>query len=139
MLQLNDEKIYELCVIFYTAFLLEIVDQIWCLLMLEVRNLFVSVNGKLIIKNIEFKIKSGERHVIFGPNASGKTTLAKALMGIPVYKVDSGKILFEGKDITKLSVTEKAKLGMFLAYQSPPAIRGVKMGQLLRLLTKEEP
>lgn len=61
------------------------------------------------------------------------------LMGIPPYDVDSGKILFEGEDVTKLSVTERAKLGIFVAYQSPPAIRGVRMGPLLGLLNKEDP
>lgn len=107
--------------------------------MLEIRNLSVSVNGKQILKNVNLKIRKGERHIAFGPNASGKTTLAMTIMGIPPYEVDSGKILFEGKDITKLSITERAKLGIFVTYQSPPAIRGVRMGPLLGLLNREDP
>lgn len=107
--------------------------------MLEIRNLCVSVHGKQILRNVNLKIRKGERQIIFGPNASGKTTLAMTLMGIPLYEVNSGKILFEGRDITKLSITERARAGIFVAYQSPPTIRGVRMGPLLALLTKEDP
>lgn len=104
--------------------------------MLKIQNLSVSVDGKKILSNINLNIKKGERHLIFGPNASGKSTLALTIMGIPNYKVVSGKIIFNGKEITKLSITERAKLGIFLAYQSPPEIRGVKLGSLLELFTK---
>lgn len=106
--------------------------------MLQIQDLSVSVDGREILKNINLHIKKGERHVIFGPNASGKTTLAMTLIGIPTYKVTSGRIVFEDKDLTKLSIVERARLGIFLAFQNPPQIRGMKVGSLIQLLTKEK-
>jgi Fe-S cluster assembly ATP-binding protein len=103
--------------------------------MLKIENISVSVGGKEIIRNLSLNVKRKERHVIFGPNASGKTTLAMTLMGIPSYKITSGKIFFEGKEITKLSIVDRARLGIFLAFQNPPQIRGVTVNSLMQILS----
>ena len=101
--------------------------------MLEVKDLSVKVEGKLILKNLNFSLKEGASHILFGPNGSGKTTLISALMGLPGYEVVSGKILFRGIDITNKGVDERAKMGMIVSFQNPPEITGVKLGDLLKL------
>jgi Fe-S cluster assembly ATP-binding protein len=101
--------------------------------MLEVKDLSVKVESKLILKNLNFSLKEGASHILFGPNGSGKTTLISALMGLPGYEVVSGKILFRGIDITNKGVDERAKLGMIVSFQNPPEITGVKLGDLLKL------
>ncbi|MCW3995204.1 MAG: Fe-S cluster assembly ATPase SufC [Candidatus Bathyarchaeota archaeon] len=100
---------------------------------LEVKDLSVKVEGKLILKGLNFSLKEGASHILFGPNGSGKTTLIGALMGLPEYEVTSGKILFQGTDITNASTDERAKLGMVVGFQNPPEITGVKLGDLLKL------
>jgi Fe-S cluster assembly ATP-binding protein len=107
--------------------------------MLEVKELSVKVEGKLILKDMNFSLKEGVSHILFGPNGSGKTTLISTLMGLPSYEVISGKILFRGIDITNKGVDERAKLGMIVSFQNPPEITGVKLGDLLKLcLGKKE-
>jgi len=101
---------------------------------LEIRNLSVSVEEKMVLKNISLTIPEGETHVLFGPNGSGKSSLMLTLMGFPQYKVVSGEILFKGKDITHLPTSERAKMGIGIAFQSPPAIKGLKLGGLVREL-----
>ncbi|MCW4030706.1 MAG: Fe-S cluster assembly ATPase SufC [Candidatus Bathyarchaeota archaeon] len=101
--------------------------------MLEVIDLSVKVEGKLILKDLSFNLKEGASHILFGPNGSGKTTLISTLMGLPGYEVSSGKIIFQGVDITKMGVDERAKLGMIVSFQNPPEITGVKLGDLLKL------
>ncbi len=101
--------------------------------MLEVRDLSVEVEGKSILKNLTFDLKEGASHILFGPNGSGKTTLISTLMGLPGYKVTSGKIFFKGVDITDKGVDERAKLGIIVSFQNPPEITGVKLGDLLKL------
>jgi Fe-S cluster assembly ATP-binding protein len=100
---------------------------------LEVIDLSVKVEGKNILRNISFSLKSGVSHVLFGPNGSGKTTLISTLMGLPGYEATSGKILFMDQDITNKTVEERAKLGMVVSFQNPPEITGVKLGDLLKL------
>jgi Fe-S cluster assembly ATP-binding protein len=100
---------------------------------LEVRDLSVKVEGKLIIKNVSFSLKEATSHILFGPNGSGKTTLISALMGLPGYEVVSGKILFRDIDITVKEADERAQLGMAVSFQNPPEIKGVKLGDLLKL------
>jgi len=100
---------------------------------LEVKDLSVKVEGKLILKDMNFSLKEGVSHILFGPNGSGKTTLISTLMGLPSYEVVSGKILFRGIDITNKGVDERAKLGMIVSFQNPPEITGVKLGDLLKL------
>jgi Fe-S cluster assembly ATP-binding protein len=106
--------------------------------LLEIRDLKVKVEGRTILNNLNFSMKKGEIHVIFGPNGSGKTSLMLTLIGIPSYKIVNGKIIFEGKDITNLKLSERAKLGIFLAFQNPPSIRGVKVANLLKILNGNE-
>jgi Fe-S cluster assembly ATP-binding protein len=101
--------------------------------MLEVKDLSVKVEGKLILKNMTFSLKEGVSHILFGPNGSGKTTLISTLMGLPGYEVASGNILFRGIDITNKGVDERAKLGMIVSFQNPPEITGVKLDDLLKL------
>jgi Fe-S cluster assembly ATP-binding protein len=100
--------------------------------MLEVKGLSVKVEGKLILKDLNFSLKEGVNHILFGPNGSGKTTLISTLMGLPGYEVISGKILFQGVDITDKGIDERAKLGMIVGFQNPPEITGVKLGDLLK-------
>ncbi|MGD6852364.1 MAG: Fe-S cluster assembly ATPase SufC [Candidatus Bathyarchaeia archaeon] len=101
--------------------------------LLEVKDLSVKVEGKLILKNLNFNLKERASHILFGPNGSGKTTLISTLMGLPGYDISSGKILFEGIDITSKTVDERAKLGIIVSFQNPPEITGVKLGDLLKL------
>jgi Fe-S cluster assembly ATP-binding protein len=94
--------------------------------MLEIKQLNVAVEGKEILHDINLKIDTGETHALFGPNGSGKTTLLMAIMGFPRYQVTKGRILFKDKDITKLGVDERARLGIGISFQRPPVVRGVK-------------
>jgi len=106
---------------------------------LEVENLSVKVESKLILKDITFSLKSHESHILFGPNGSGKTTLLSALMGLPSYEVVAGKVFFMGVDITHKSVEERANRGMVVSFQNPPEITGVKLVDLLKLCLGKSP
>ena len=97
--------------------------------MLKIKDLSVAVEGKEIIHDINLTIKNGETHVLFGPNGAGKSTLLMAIMGFPKYKVTGGSISFKGKDITGLTVDERARLGIGMSFQRPPVVRGVKIGR----------
>jgi Fe-S cluster assembly ATP-binding protein len=98
---------------------------------LSIENLKAYVGDKEILKGINLNINDGEIHVIMGPNGSGKTTLAKAIMGHPLIKIN-GKILINDKIINNLSTDERAKLGLFLLFQNPPELEGVKFISFLR-------
>jgi len=98
---------------------------------LETKNLSVEVAGKRILEEINLEIPKGEVHVLFGPNGSGKSSLLMAILGFPTYRVASGEILFKGKDITDLPIDERVKLGISVAFQNPPTIRGVKLGGIM--------
>jgi len=101
--------------------------------MLAVENLGISVGGKRILSDVNLAIGEGETIALFGPNGSGKTTLLKAIMGFPSYRVDSGRIRFNGEDITSLSLDERSRRGIGIAFQAPPVVRGVKLGDVLRI------
>ena len=99
--------------------------------MLEINNLSASVDNKKILEGFNLKIKQGEVHAIMGPNGSGKSTLANVLAGKNGYDVN-GKILYEGKDLLSLSIEERAQKGLFLAFQYPLEIPGVKTNNFLK-------
>ncbi len=98
-----------------------------------IKDLHISVQEKPIIKGLNLTVKQGEIHALMGPNGSGKSTLANGLMGHPLYGVDSGEVIFNGVNILELEPNERAKLGLFLAFQYPTAIPGVSMANFLRL------
>ncbi len=100
---------------------------------LEVRDLSVKVEGKTILKNLNFNLSEGASHILFGPNGSGKTTLISAIMGLPGYEIVSGQLIFQGVDITCKTTDERAKMGIIISFQNPPEITGVKLGDLLKL------
>ncbi len=100
---------------------------------LKIIDLHVEVNGKEILKGVNLEIKKGEIHALMGPNGSGKSTLASTLMGHPNYKVTKGEIWLDGQNITELSPDERAKLGLFLAFQYPSEVPGVTVANFLRL------
>ncbi len=100
---------------------------------LEVKDLRVSVDGKEILKGVNLTVEEGQVHVLLGPNGAGKSCLVMMLMGIPAYKIEGGKITFDGEEINNLPLDKRAKLGIGLAFQNSPAIRGVKLGDLIRL------
>ena len=106
--------------------------------MLEIKHLSVAVEDKEILHEVNLTIGNGETHVLFGPNGTGKSTLLMAIMGFPKYKVTRGKIIFNGKDITKLSVDERARLGIGMSFQRPPVVRGVKTGDMVAACLKEK-
>ncbi len=99
---------------------------------LEIRNLHVSVEGKPILRGVNLTVKQGEIHALMGPNGSGKSTLAYTLMGHPHYQVDAGQIIFKGIDLLELGPDERARLGLFLAFQYPVAVPGVSVANFLR-------
>ena len=101
--------------------------------MIEIKNLSVSVEGKGILHDVNLHIGRGETIVLFGPNGSGKTSLLKTIMGIPLYRLESGNIIFKGQEITKLSIDERARLGIGIVFQHPPAVRGVRLKDVLRI------
>jgi Fe-S cluster assembly ATP-binding protein len=94
--------------------------------MLEIKDLSVAVEDKVIIHDVNMTIKNGETHVLFGPNGAGKSTLLMAIMGFPKFQVTGGTITFKGTDITHLSVDERARMGIGISFQRPPIVRGVK-------------
>lgn len=101
--------------------------------MLKISNLSVLVENKKIINGISLEIKPGEIHALMGPNGAGKTSLVYALVGHPAYKVTAGQIKIDGKNIVKLRPDQRAKLGIFLSFQNPPAIPGVGAANFLNL------
>lgn len=103
---------------------------------LEIKDLYVEVDNKPIIKGLNLKIKPGEIHALMGPNGSGKSTLSYALSGHPKYKITKGSILYKGNDLLKLKADERSKLGLFLAFQYPFEIQGVNMQSFLYTIAK---
>lgn len=99
---------------------------------LVIKNLHVTVNDKEILRGVNLTVRQGETHALMGPNGSGKSTLAYAIMGHPRYVVTEGDILLDGESVLALEPDERAKAGLFLAFQYPTAIPGVSLANFLR-------
>src|ERR671912_2634373 len=99
---------------------------------LECKGLHASIEGKEILKGLDLAVDKGQVHAIMGPNGSGKSTFANVLMGHPRYEVTGGSITFRGEDVFELEPDERAKLGMFLAFQYPSEVPGVSVANFLR-------
>jgi len=109
---------------------------------LEIQNLHVRTEEREILHGVDLKVEKGQIHALLGPNGSGKSTLANTLMGNPVYKVTEGKILLNGEDIAEADPDERARAGLFLAFQYPATIPGVSVANFLRMAVnagREEP
>ncbi|MGI8544369.1 MAG: Fe-S cluster assembly ATPase SufC [Aridibacter sp.] len=107
-------------------------------MLLEVKDLYVAIDGTNILKGLNLQIKKGEVHAIMGPNGSGKSTLAKVLAGHPSYEVTKGEIIYEGKNLLELDPDERAREGVFMAFQYPVEVPGVSNSQFLRLAYNEK-
>ena len=106
--------------------------------MLEIRNLHAAIDGNEILKGINLTVNKGEIHAIMGPNGSGKSTLAKVLAGHPQYEVTAGEVIYEGKNLLELSPDQRAREGVFMAFQYPIEVPGVSNAQFLRLAYNEQ-
>src|SRR5881394_4031022 len=107
-------------------------------MLLEVKDLHAGIDGKEILKGLKLQVNLGEVHAIMGPNGSGKSTLSKVLAGHPSYEVISGEVLYDGKDLLDLEPDERAREGIFMAFQYPVEVPGVSNSQFLRLAYNEK-
>jgi len=101
--------------------------------MLRIENLQLKLNGKAIIEDFNLQVSQGEIHGILGENGTGKTTIAYLVMGVSGYRPTAGRVVFDGQDIADLSVSQRAKLGITLAWQEPARVEGLSVGDYLRL------
>jgi Fe-S cluster assembly ATP-binding protein len=99
---------------------------------LKIEDLHATVEDKTILRGVDLAVPQGEIHALMGPNGSGKSTLAQLLLGHPAYQITKGRILFRGEDVTELAPEDRAKLGMFLAFQYPVEVAGVSVSNFLR-------
>jgi Fe-S cluster assembly ATP-binding protein len=100
---------------------------------LEIKNLHVRTEEREILHGVDLKVEKGETHALMGPNGSGKSTLANTIMGNPTYEVTEGQVLFNGEDLTEADPDERARAGLFLAFQYPATIPGVSVANFLRM------
>jgi Fe-S cluster assembly ATP-binding protein len=105
---------------------------------LEIRNLHVRAGEKEILKGLDLDVSKGEIHALMGPNGSGKSTLANAIMGHPGFEVTEGSIVFQGEDLTDAAPDERARAGLFMAFQYPVAVPGVSVAKYLRMVVNAQ-
>src|SRR5919109_1502467 len=105
---------------------------------LEIRDLHVSAEGKHILKGVDLSVERGQVHALMGPNGSGKSTLANAIMGHPGLEITEGTISFDGEDVTDADPDERARMGLFMAFQYPVAIPGVTVSKYLRMVVNAQ-
>lgn len=101
-------------------------------ILLSINNLSASVDGEMILNDINLNIKKGETHVLMGPNGAGKSTLGNVLMGNPVYKVESGSISFEGEELIGETTDKRANRGLFMSFQNPLEVPGLSLESFIR-------
>ncbi len=101
--------------------------------LLQVENLHVSVGEREILRGVDLTVAEGETHVLLGPNGGGKTTLLNTIIGLPGYHVTQGTITFKGVDLADLEIDERARLGIGVAFQRQPAVRGIRLRQLIEV------
>jgi Fe-S cluster assembly ATP-binding protein len=106
-------------------------------MLLSIKNLHASINGKEILKGINLKVNKGEVHAIMGPNGTGKSTLASVIAGRDVFEVTKGEVLYNGKNLLAVSVEERAREGIFLGFQYPVEIPGVSITNFMRTAVNE--
>ncbi|MCL2768595.1 MAG: ATP-binding cassette domain-containing protein, partial [Solirubrobacterales bacterium] len=109
---------------------------------LQITNLHVRIEEREILRGVDLAVDRGEIHALMGPNGSGKSTLANTLLGHPGYEITEGQIVFQGSDITEAEPHERARAGLFLAFQYPVSIPGVSVANFLRMAInakREEP
>jgi len=106
-------------------------------MLLSINNLHASINGKEILKGIDLEVNQGEVHAIMGPNGTGKSTLASVIAGREVFDVTAGEIIYDGKNLLKLAVEERAREGIFLGFQYPVEIPGVSITNFMRTAVNE--
>lgn len=107
-------------------------------MLLEVKDLHAGIDGKEILKGLNLQVNRGEVHAIMGPNGSGKSTLSKVLAGHPSYQVISGEVIYDGKNLLEMEPDERAREGVFMAFQYPIEVPGVSNSQFLRLAYNEK-
>ncbi|MDO8847056.1 MAG: ABC transporter ATP-binding protein [Coriobacteriia bacterium] len=106
--------------------------------LLQIEDLHVSVGDREILRGVDLTINEGETHVLLGPNGGGKSTLLNTIVGMPGYQVTKGRVLFKGVDLADLEIDERARMGIGIAFQRPPAVRGVKLRQLIEVAARGE-
>lgn len=106
--------------------------------LLKIEDLHVSVGDREILRGVDLEIAEGETHVLLGPNGGGKSTLLNTIVGMPGYRITQGRIVFKGTDLADLEIDERARLGIGIAFQRPPAVRGVKLRQMLDVAAHAE-
>lgn len=100
--------------------------------LLDIQNISVSIEEKPVLKNLSLAVGAGETHVLMGPNGAGKSTLGNAIMGNPLYRLDAGKIIFNGADIGSLDAAKRARAGIFMSFQNPLEVPGISLENFIR-------